>query len=92
MGTLTESSLLSAMLKHVHQLIPFYAAFVKLSKVLCKRLVVIWSSSEDTIRVLAFLSLLRLARTQPTQLLEMLMKGICGSCHPRFFVNVFPYQ
>nr|CAG4649164.1 EOG090X02MG [Scapholeberis mucronata]SVE93503.1 EOG090X02MG [Scapholeberis mucronata] len=76
LGTLTESSLLSVILKHIHQLIPFYAAFVKLSRVLCKRLITVWCSSEDTIRVLAFLSILRLARTLPNQLLEPIIKAM----------------
>nr|CAG4650005.1 EOG090X02MG [Sida crystallina] len=76
MSSLTQSSLLSVILKHVHQLIPFCTAFVKLSKVLCKKLIAVWSSSEDTIRVLAFLSLLRLARSQPSQLLELIMKAM----------------
>ena len=79
LGSLTESSLLSVILKHIHQLIPFYAAFVKLSRVLCKRLVTVWCSAEDTIRVLAFLSILRLARTLPDQLLEPIIKGVFHS-------------
>nr|CAG4636846.1 EOG090X02MG [Ceriodaphnia reticulata]SVE72822.1 EOG090X02MG [Ceriodaphnia reticulata] len=74
--SLTESSLLSVILKHVHQLIPFYAAFIKLSRVLCKRLVTVWCSAEDTVRVLAFLSILRLARTLPGQLLEPIIKAM----------------
>nr|CAG4641530.1 EOG090X02MG [Eurycercus lamellatus] len=76
LGTLTESSLLSVILKHIHQLIPFYSAFVKLSRVLCKRLVTVWSSADDTIRVLAFLSILRLARTLSSQLLEPIIKAM----------------
>nr|SVE73441.1 EOG090X02MG [Daphnia atkinsoni] len=76
LGSLTESSLLSVILKHIHQLIPFYAAFIKLSRVLCKRLVTVWCSAEDTIRVLAFLSILRLARTMPGQLLEPIIKAM----------------
>nr|SVE81830.1 EOG090X02MG [Daphnia magna] len=76
LGSLTESSLLSVILKHIHQLIPFYAAFIKLSRVLCKRLVTVWCSAEDTIRVLAFLSILRLARTMPGQLLEPVIKAM----------------
>lgn len=67
---------MSVILKHIHQLIPYYAAFIKLSRVLCKRLVTVWCSAEDTIRVLAFLSILRLARTMPGQLLEPIIKGI----------------
>jgi len=76
MGSLTESSLLSVVLKHIHQLIPFYVAFIKLSRVLCKKLVTVWCSGEDTIRVLAFLSILRLARTVPNQLLEPIIKAM----------------
>nr|SVE74070.1 EOG090X02MG [Daphnia barbata] len=76
LGSLTESSLQSVILKHIHQLIPFYAAFVKLSRVLCKRLVAVWCSAEDTVRVLAFLSVLRLARIMPGQLLEPIIKAM----------------
>ena len=83
LASLSESSLLSVILKHIHQLIPFYSAFIKLSKVLCKRLVTLWSSADDSIRVVAFLSLLRLGRTLPTQLLEPIIKG-------RHFFVLFP--
>nr|SVE75009.1 EOG090X02MG [Daphnia dolichocephala] len=76
LGSLTESSLQSVILKHIHQLIPFYVAFAKLSRVLCKRLVTVWCSAEDTVRVLAFLSILRLARTMPGQLLEPIIKAM----------------
>nr|CAG4638311.1 EOG090X02MG [Cyclestheria hislopi] len=76
LSSLAESSLLSVLLKHVHQLIPFYRSFIKITRVLCKRLVTLWCEGQDSVRVLAFLCLLRLARVQPEQLLEPLLKAM----------------
>ena len=56
-------SVISAVLKHVHGLIPYYAVLPKSSKTLIKSLITLWSShKEESVRVLAFMCLLRLAR------------------------------
>nr|CAG4640698.1 EOG090X02MG [Eulimnadia texana] len=76
LNSLSEPTLVSVLLKHVHQAVVFYSAFPKIARVLCKKLVNVWCSAEETVRVLAFLSLLRLARMIPDQLLEPIMKSM----------------
>ena len=62
-GSGEPGSVISAVLKHVHGLIPYYSVLPKSSKILVKNLVTLWSShNEESVRVLAFMCLLRLAR------------------------------
>ena len=56
-------SVVSAVLKHVHGLIPFYSVLPKSGKILIRNLITLWSShKEESVRVLSFMCLLRLAR------------------------------
>ena len=56
-------SVVSAVLKHVHGLIPYYSVLPKSSKILVRNLMTLWSShKEESVRVLSFMCILRLAR------------------------------
>ena len=62
-GSGEPGSVISAVLKHIHGLIPYYSVLPKSSKILVKNLIALWSShNEESVRVLAFMCLLRLAR------------------------------
>nr|CAG4643792.1 EOG090X02MG [Lepidurus arcticus] len=80
LSSLTSASLVLTLLKHVHTLVAYFCCFGKVAKVLCKRLVAIWSGAasmgkdQESARVLAFLCLLRLCRTTPEPLLETILK------------------
>nr|CAD7590115.1 unnamed protein product [Timema genevievae] len=74
LGGVSSPHVLSVLLKHLHQLIPFVTCFRNLSKPVLKRLVVLWSSAEDTVRVIAFLCLLRLITTKQKELLNQVLK------------------
>jgi len=59
----SSASVLSALLKHVHVLVPYYAALPKSAKAILKVLINVWSThKEDKARVLAYMCILRLAR------------------------------
>eukprot|EP00794_Sanderia_malayensis_P009866 gene9866-10876_t len=58
---LTEPEMLVVILKHVNELCIYYACFPKLAKMLIKRLVRMWSSAEEHVRVLAFISIRRIS-------------------------------
>ncbi len=59
-SVLSERSVVTVLLKHVHQLIPFFAALPKSAKHLMKALIDSWSTHEDEgVRILAFLSIMR---------------------------------
>jgi len=63
MTNLSSGSVLGAMLKHVQNMIPYFVAIPKSSKLLTKCLVQFWSSANDeTVRVLAFMCLIRMTR------------------------------
>ena len=63
LSVLSEASVASALLKHVHVMLPFYSALPKSAKQLTKVLVERWSADEDEgVRILAFLCLIRLTR------------------------------
>nr|CAD7455027.1 unnamed protein product [Timema tahoe] len=74
LGGVSSPHVLSVLLKHLHQLIPFVTCFRNLSKPVLKRLVVLWSSAEETVRVIAFLCLLRLITTKQKELLNQVLK------------------
>lgn len=63
--SVTSSNILSVILKHLHQLASVLAAFSSITKPILKRLILIWSSSEESIRIIAFLCILKITRSQP---------------------------
>jgi hypothetical protein len=75
---LGDSDALVAVLKHVHQLAPYFLALVNklsISKMFTKALVVLWSSSSsEPVRLLAFMSILRIVRSHTSGNLDWTMK------------------
>lgn len=69
-----ESDLLTLFIRHILYLIPFYIPFVKHSRVLLKKLVHLWSTSEESIRVLSFIGIIRLCRVLPKEYLDYNLK------------------
>lgn len=72
----SSTNILVVLLKHLHQISPMVASFAALTKPILKRLVALWSTSEETVRVLAFLSILRITRGQPTGFLNTILKAM----------------
>ena len=77
LGLQSEESALVVLLKHVHQLIPFFACLAKSAKHLQNELVRLWSTNEeDSVRLLAFMSLLRLTRKDLNAFYESVIKSM----------------
>ncbi|XP_074653833.1 nucleolar complex protein 2 homolog [Tubulanus polymorphus] len=74
LSDVAEVSIVNVVLRHVYQLIPYVACFPKSSKSMLKHLITTWSTADETSRVLAFLCLMRLARTQAADNLTNFMK------------------
>ncbi|XP_045162524.2 nucleolar complex protein 2 homolog isoform X2 [Mercenaria mercenaria] len=74
MSDLSEANMVNVLLKHVHKLVAYYATFPKLTKTVLKKCVAIWSSGEETSRVLAFLCINRLIRIHQDLYLENSIK------------------
>lgn len=60
----SSANILSVLLKHLHQMAGMIASYTSLGKTILKRLIVLWSTGDETIRVLAFLCILKITRNQ----------------------------
>jgi nucleolar complex protein 2 len=58
-----SNNILSVILKHLHQIAGLLVAFSSIRKPVIKRLINLWSTSEESIRIIAFLCILKIART-----------------------------
>lgn len=72
----SSANVLCVLLKHLHQISPMISSFSTLSKPILKRLVTLWSTGEETVRVLAFLCILRITRDQQAQILSIVLKAM----------------
>ncbi|XP_076628570.1 nucleolar complex protein 2 [Colletes latitarsis] len=72
----TSSNILTVLLKHLHQMLPYTQSFASLTKPLLKILLNLWSTGEETVRVVSFLSILRVATTNRVSVLETLFKAM----------------
>ncbi|XP_053606989.1 nucleolar complex protein 2 [Plodia interpunctella] len=74
LGGVTSENILTVLLKHLHQICIYVACFGRIAKRALKKLIVFWSTGEETVRVLAFLCILRITRNQQTTLLDKVLK------------------
>lgn len=74
LGGVTSENILTVLLKHLHQMSVYVACFSRISKQALKKLIVLWSNGEETVRVLAFLCILRITRNQQAALLDIVLK------------------
>ncbi|XP_066462983.1 nucleolar complex protein 2 homolog isoform X1 [Eleutherodactylus coqui] len=75
LSCLTEATVGAAVLQHVNSIVHFYLCFPKHTRQLLKKAVNLWSTGEETLRVLAFLILNKICRhRQDTYLNPVLRK------------------
>jgi hypothetical protein len=74
LGSVSSPQIVAVLLKHLHQLSMFIPYFTRLRRPLLKRLVSLWGSGEETVRVVAFLCLLKITTNQQQALLEQVLK------------------
>ncbi|XP_017479531.1 PREDICTED: nucleolar complex protein 2 homolog [Rhagoletis zephyria] len=72
----SSANILSVLLKHLHQMAVMTASFTTLGKTILKRLIVLWSTGDETIRVLAFLCILKITRNQQVSMLHHVLKAM----------------
>lgn len=72
----TSGNILTVLLKHLHQTAVMVGSYSQISKTILKRLVTLWSTSEETVRVLSFLCILKITRNQQTSLLNQVLKAM----------------
>uniref|UniRef100_A0A1B6DZR8 Uncharacterized protein n=1 Tax=Clastoptera arizonana TaxID=38151 RepID=A0A1B6DZR8_9HEMI len=74
LGGVTSPHIQSVLLKHLHQMSGFFSYYSRLTKIAVKKLVNLWSTGEETTRVIAFLCILRLTTNQQKSLLDSVLK------------------
>ena len=72
--SVTSSNILSVILKHMHQICSVLTAFSSITKPVLKRLVQIWSTGEESTRIIAFLCILKITRNQQELFLNQVLK------------------
>lgn len=72
--SISSENILGVLLKHLHQMCTFIACFPRIAKMALRKLILLWSTSEETVRVLAFLCILRITRNQQALLLDPVLK------------------
>uniref|UniRef100_A0A224Z5I2 Nucleolar complex protein 2 n=1 Tax=Rhipicephalus zambeziensis TaxID=60191 RepID=A0A224Z5I2_9ACAR len=70
----TEPQLVLVLLRHILFLVPYYVAFPQVAKALLKRLVQLWCEAEESVRVVAFVCLVRTIRGLPRNYLDNVLK------------------
>lgn len=73
---ISNPNILSVLLKHLHQMAIMVASFSNIGKNILKRLIVLWSTSDEAVRVLAFLCILKITRNQQVSMLNHVLKAM----------------
>ncbi|KAL6258102.1 hypothetical protein P5V15_010020 [Pogonomyrmex californicus] len=71
--SVASSNILTVLLKHLRQMLPYTRSFSSLTKPLLRILIKFWSTAEETVRIVAFLNILYIATSKET-VLEKLLK------------------
>ncbi|XP_077106146.1 nucleolar complex protein 2 homolog isoform X1 [Ranitomeya variabilis] len=74
LNCLTESTVSAAVLQHVNNTVHFYLCFPKHTQQLLKKAIHLWSTGEETVRVLAFLVLNKICRYRKDSYLNPVLK------------------
>uniref|UniRef100_A0A8C7ZYN7 NOC2-like nucleolar associated transcriptional repressor n=1 Tax=Oryzias sinensis TaxID=183150 RepID=A0A8C7ZYN7_9TELE len=74
LSSLTEASVVGAVLKHANQLVLYYLCLPKQCRHLIKQLLKQWSTGEEMSRVLAFLALNKISRHKQKTYLNSILK------------------
>eukprot|EP01135_Chromosphaera_perkinsii_P003251 Nk52_evm26s239 gene=Nk52_evmTU26s239 len=79
----SEPAMQSFLVKHVESSLTYFCGFPKMTKLLLKTLLELWASAEERVRVIAFLTIRKLALWCPYPYLDICLKG----CYLTFVRN-----
>ncbi|XP_055904428.1 nucleolar complex protein 2 homolog [Eupeodes corollae] len=72
----SSPNILTVLLKHLHQMAGMVGSFANIGKTILKRLIVLWSTADETVRVLSFLCILKITRNQQVSMLNHVLKAM----------------
>ncbi|XP_051736310.1 nucleolar complex protein 2 homolog isoform X1 [Ctenopharyngodon idella] len=76
LSSLTQATVISAVLRHAIQMVPYYLCLPKQCRLFLKSLIKHWSTGEETVRVLAFLALNKICRHKQEIHLNTVLKQL----------------
>lgn len=76
MNQLSDPKMLAFILKQMENQLPYFGPFPKLSKNLLKKMLDLWGSATETVRILAFINIRRMALDFPYPFIGSCLKGI----------------
>lgn len=88
--SVTSPSILQVLLKHLRQMLPYMQSFSSLTKPLLRILLKFWSTGEETVRVVAFINILRIATSYKESTLEKLLK-VRSACYKEIIWYIKKY-
>ncbi|KAB5546241.1 hypothetical protein PHYPO_G00069780 [Pangasianodon hypophthalmus] len=74
LSSLTQSTVITAVLRHANQMVPYFLCVPKQARHLLKQLIKQWSTGEETVRVLAFLAINKICRQKQNMFLNTVLK------------------
>lgn len=74
LGGIASVSISTIILKHLHQMTPFIICFPNVTKHFLKKMISLWATGEETVRVVAFMCLLRATSMQQKTLLDQVLR------------------
>ncbi|XP_048034168.1 nucleolar complex protein 2 homolog [Megalobrama amblycephala] len=74
LSSLSQATVISAVLRHANQMVPYYLCLPKQCRLFLKSLIKHWSTGEETVRVLAFLALNKICRHKQEVHLNSVLK------------------
>lgn len=74
LGAISSANILIVLLKHLHYMCNMLVSFPSIIKLLLKKLIHLWGTSEQSVRVIAFLCILRITHANQSALLPRVLK------------------
>ncbi|XP_066261385.1 nucleolar complex protein 2 [Euwallacea similis] len=72
----TSSNIQTVVLKHLHYMSPMLNSYTNITKSILTKLIRIWGTAEDSVRVLAFFCILRIVNNQMAGTLDICLKSM----------------
>ncbi|KAI4457211.1 nucleolar complex 2 and rad4-related [Holotrichia oblita] len=72
----TSTNILNVLLKHLHYMLPMIVSYSSVVKQVFKKLINLWGTADETVRVIAFLCIIRLINNEQQNNLDMVLKSM----------------